>query len=116
MGHKKQEAIEKKARTRLNPHERAALNYATLEQAFATVADTLLDAWMDPHAPLIKMNCKRMDHGGMLIVLVRDNDTVTEDIMTGGEDILDAMLGMSKKLKRSDWKVAKEWPPKEEAS
>ncbi|AXH78383.1 MAG: hypothetical protein [Circular genetic element sp.] len=113
MGTHKQNDIERKSRKKLNPYERALLAYTAIAESIAAHAEALFEAMEDDHKPLIGINLKRMDHGGWLAIAVRDNDMVREDVLTGGQDPVDALIMLSKKIKRKGFKVADVWPPLE---
>lgn len=111
MGKAKQAQLIKEAGHRLSPYQRKMARYDRIDEAFDRSVPRLREAILDEHSPLIGMTIKRMPHGGMFIVIVRDNDLKEEEMLSGGEDLIDALMAIDVKLNKSDWKPKKKWDP-----
>lgn len=111
MGKAKQQELIKQAGHRLSPYQRKMARYDRIDEAFERSVPRLREAMLDQHAPLIGLTIKRMPHGGMFIVIVRDNDLKEEEMLSGGEDLIDALMAIDVKLNKSSWKTKKPWEP-----
>lgn len=111
MGIDAQEAIATGRQKRLTPYEKAILRYNKLRDAWESVLGHVLYVLEDEMKPNTGLNITRRDDGGFLAILKRDDDMRKEVIMAYGDDQLDALLSLEKKVRGDKWKVDTPWSP-----
>lgn len=113
MGTHKQEAIGNGRSKGKSRYHREIERYDNIRDALSREASAFLATVEDDFNPFTGLTLSRRDDGGYLAIAKRDRDLDKEVMFAYGEDVVSAIIELSKKLKHSDWKTDKPWrPPK----
>lgn len=112
MSGRSSEQYQSKGKKKLNTYERAAAKYGAIHQAITGNLPDLGSAMEDDFNPNTGLSFVRRADGGYLGILKRDCDLNKQLIMAYGDDIIDAMMGLEKKLKSGKWQKDIPWDQK----
>jgi len=111
MSRRSEEGLNASRSKRTNPYQRAIERYDAIRNTLVGEVSNLLGAIEDDHAPNTGLSFIRRDDGGYLAIAKRNNDLVDQVVMAYGEDLIDALLNLNKKISAGTWKKDTPWKP-----
>jgi len=113
MGTQKRLAEEKKQKKwKVSPEERRIEHRNLLGQTLDSVAPHLLEDLYESVKPIVQLTLKLKDDGYWLVIAKRDTSDGPEVLFSGGEDFLEAVIRVSEKIAKGNWKKEEPWEPK----
>jgi len=95
-----------------NVYERAIIRYDKVNDGLTGTLTNLRDCLEDDFRPNTGLSFVLRDDGGYLVIIKRMDGLKKELMMAYGEDIIDALLAIDKRLGSAEWKVDIPWDQK----
>lgn len=113
MGIAKRQAEQKATKKRRkSPEELRLESYNTLAQAMDKSTLPLLENIYESHMPIVQVTFKIKPNGQWLSICKRDTADGPEVLFSGGDDFLEAVIRLSEKIQKGQWKPDTPYDPK----